>query len=138
MTAKEVHPINPEYQLSWLLADIGETPQIGDELEDWREGEISRYSSRHGSYRYVFAPDSLGGQRIVSGLQLVSRDNGLARVANAYTHAGFRRRGYARRLLERSLKDFEILSLSNDRSPFGEAWAQAVMKALNHPNLFLE
>lgn len=74
--------------------------------------------SPHGSTRYL-ASD---GDSNVAVLQVVSRDGTHARIANAFTVTGMRRRGIARMLLQAARTDFEEVLHSDDLSDFGRAF----------------
>lgn len=77
-------------------------------------------SSPHGSTRYLASQDGSN----VAVLQVVSRDGRHARIANAFTVPGMRRRGIARMLLEAARTDFEEVLHSDDLSDFGRAFAK--------------
>ena len=108
----------------WIyLAPRGRVPTIGEERGQLPRGEqIARYDSPHGSVRYV----AYHGRRAVSALQVVDRGADRAIIANVYTLPEERRRGWARRLLERARQDFTSVVHSRHLTPLGRRWARAV------------
>jgi GNAT superfamily N-acetyltransferase len=111
-----------EPALALLLAPRGKAAAIGEEKGNTVEDGISRYTSPHGSTRYLFRIKGVA----VSVLQLVSRDGKNATIANVYTLPEHRRQGLATLLLARAKKDFAQVTHSTSLTPDGAAWSEAV------------
>lgn len=119
--------------LDYLLADCGYVPQIGVEtgLKPRSDG-IARYISRDGaglgaSYRYVAYLD---GVAVAAVQVMVRREKPMeARIANVFTAAFVRRRGYATRLLERVRQDFTIVLSREPDTTSAVAWVEAMLAA---------
>ncbi len=110
----------------WVYAlEAGKVPGIGDERHVYKDNDIERLDSEHGSTRYLWR--NLDGG-IVAGLQVVSRDGVTATIANVYVMPGWRRMGLARRLLEQARKDFAEVRHASEQhlTPAGKAWRGAV------------
>ncbi len=107
--------------LSYLLNDRGKTNHIGDESGKQFDNGISSYKSKEGSYRYVKYVNKVP----VAGLQIVSKDKVNGIIANVYTTADNRRKGFASELLNKANKDFKVISHSTDRNISGNAWAES-------------
>ena len=99
-------------------------PGIGPERGPSRppRSGIARYVSDHGSVRYVSYQD----QKPVAALQVVTRNGRHAVIANVYTAPNERRRGLARKLLERARHDFETVEHSEHLSDDARLWRTAV------------
>jgi len=90
--------------LAYYLGAPGTLPSIGPEkVRRAGKDRIARYSSPHGSHRYVM----LDGERAIAVLQVVER-GGQAVVANVYVLPEHRRRGLATALLARARRDFSV------------------------------
>ncbi len=80
-------------------------------------------SSPYGrSHRFLLEEN----RETVSGLQVVEVPGEGFVIASVYTKPAYRRRGYARVLLEAARKRLGLVRHSKDLSPAGEAWAAAV------------
>lgn len=78
--------------LSYLLGEKGAVEQIGSEKKhpvDKDFNEIELYVSEYGSYRFVI----INKGKIISAIQVMSKDGKNGYIANAYTHPSFRRKG---------------------------------------------
>ena len=106
--------------LSYLLGPAGTLPQIGREKAE-NEGDVTVMRSSHGSTRLVLSVDG----KPVSALQVVHRGDN-ATVANVYTLPEHRRKGLARRLMDRAREMFSSLAHSKHLSKDGEAWSKSV------------
>ncbi len=106
--------------LDAVLAEPGQNPGIGDEKEKKITPEISMLVSPYGSYRFIYRK----GGKIVSGLQVVSRDGKHATTANVKTHPDFLRQGLARELLGVARKKFKRVDHSEHLTGPGEKFAQ--------------
>lgn len=97
---------------------------LGRESGHLRRDGISRHDDPFGSTRYLYSTDGT----IAAGLQVVSQNGRDATVANVYTRPEFRRRGLARRLLERARRDFSNVRHADedDLSEAGRAWRDRV------------
>jgi hypothetical protein len=109
--------------LEVYLNDPGTVPGIGPETGGRKTNGISKYTSPHGSSRYVAYVNGVP----VSALQVVSRDGIHASIANVYTLPRARRQGWANTLLARAHKDFSSIEHSKEEmlSPSGRAWRDA-------------
>lgn len=83
--------------------------------------DIRLLVSPSGSYRYV----GLDHGRPVSALQIMSRDGIRGVIANVYTSPAFRRRGWAKKLLDAARGRFREVRHADDLSPAGAAWKSA-------------
>lgn len=80
-------------------------------------------SSPYGrSHRFLLEEN----RETVSGLQVVEVPGEGFVIASVYTRPAYRRRGYARVLLEAARKRLGLVRHSKDLSPAGTAWAAAV------------
>lgn len=126
------HPA--ETQLTGLVLPRGRCQTIGPEAERRLGPDLLLFHQsnrtfrprdphpRGGSYRLV----RLDGGRIVAGLQVMSPTGRDGVVANVFCRPEDRRRGHASALLAAARSLFADLTLSEDRSPDGAAWADAV------------
>lgn len=110
-----------EPDLSHLLRGPSETAQIGAERAGKPRGNIARYVSPHGSYRYVYVVDG----HAVAGLQIMRIDAKTGQAAQAFTDPAYRRQGLATALLERARRDFAEVRPSKDLSEAGAAWQES-------------
>ena len=110
--------------LDILLKLPGQNPMIGHEKGNLKPDGISKLTSPHGSYRYIY---SIGGEP-VSALQVVSRDHNTGIVTNSFTKKEHRRQGLARKLLGQIQRDFSILEFNEDQSGSGAAWVGSVTR----------
>lgn len=110
--------------LRGLLADAGQTPQIGAEkIERPKTSNgIAKYVSPHGSIRYVRYLNATP----VSILQLVTRDGKSCKIANVYTPPQFRRQHLAAELLNLARTEYQSISHSHDLTDDGMAWKNSV------------
>ena len=78
------------------------------------------FRSAEGSYRYV----AFDGDTPVSAVQIMSRDGREGVLTKVYTAPGYRRHGWATRLLDIARRRFRVLSHSTDHlsGPAGAAW----------------
>ena len=106
--------------LDAVLAEPGQNPGIGAEKEKKITPEISILTSPYGSYRFIYRK----GGKIVSGLQVVSRDGKHATTANVKTHPDFLRQGLARELLGVARKKFKSVDHSEHLTDLGAKFAQ--------------
>ena len=113
-----------EAALMDLLSPVGKSKIIGAEKKLKSVDGVERFDSPYGSTRYVI----LENGKPVSSLQVMRGDNGKARIANVFTEESARRKGLASKLMERAKKDFKAIEHSDDLSPSGAAWANAVEK----------
>jgi GNAT superfamily N-acetyltransferase len=110
--------------LSYLLADPGDVPQIGPEKGRPRGPDgIARFRSEHGSFRYVLYEEG----DPIAALQVVAppppkRGPWRATIANVYTRPERRREGLASALLAVAREDFDEVVHSADLSAEGAAW----------------
>jgi hypothetical protein len=110
--------------LAVYLADPGKVPGLGPERGERPIGRrivaIAKYTSPHGSVRYV----AYVGGAPVSALQLVTRDRVHASIANVFTVPERRREGWANVLLARARKDFRSIKHAREDmlSGEGKAW----------------
>ena len=111
-------------QLEQMILTPGKASMIGAEKGRVKKNGISKLVSSHGSYRYVYAVNSV----IVSGLQIMSRDGKSGIATNVYTEKEFRRKGYASKLLKAARKDFKDLDKSSDLSEDGKSWTKVNWK----------
>lgn len=81
--------------------------------------------SPYGSYRYVALEDGIP----VSALQIMSHDGVRGVIANVYTTPSARRRGWAQGLLQVARRRFRKVQHSDDLTPAGAAWKNAVRDA---------
>lgn len=98
--------------LAATLLPPGQSPAIGPESGAARREGIGRHASPHGSTRYLSYADG----RIVSGLQVVSRDGQTATIANVYTLPEHRGQGIAAALVARAQKDFPVVRWPDEGS----------------------
>jgi len=105
-----------------LMKPKGESESIGREAGKFNERGISKFTSPHGSYRYVKAIDG----NIIGVLQIVSHDRKNGIIANVFVKSEHRRHGVASELLERAKKDFEKINHSSDLSDMGKSWRQSL------------
>ena len=117
-------PLEGNEGLSYLVGKPGEIDQIGEEAGLVKKDGISVLKSPEGSYRYVFSQ----GGRIVSALQVLSKDGKKGVAANVYTAPEFRRQGLASQLLEKARSDFESIEMSDDLSQAGQAFVEATQQ----------
>lgn len=106
--------------LDAVLAEPGQNPGIGDEKEKKITPEISMLVSPYGSYRFIYRK----GGKIVSGLQVVSRDGKNATTANVKTHPDFLRQGLAKELLGVARRKFKKVDHSEHLTDVGSKFAQ--------------
>lgn len=110
--------------LSVYLAPKGAVPGIGPERGRVLHDGISRYTSPHGSFRYVFYQSGVA----LAALQVMSRDGHHAIIANVYTVPEARKGGLARELLSRARRDFKTVvhAAEGHLSEAGKAWRDRV------------
>lgn len=121
---------DPEHNIPWeiplaqTLHRPGKHPAIGAERGKAKDNGIGKHVSPHGSTRYLYYENG----RVVSGLQVMSRDGKQAKVANVYTHESHRRKGLAKQLLDRARKDFDHVEHADEQhlSEEGRQWRDAV------------
>ncbi len=122
-----------EPDLSYLLLPGGKAPQIGQEKGKALSNGISKYVSPHGSTRYVMYVKGTA----VAALQVMSRGS-MSRAANVFVAKGYRRKGYASKILKRAKRDFKSIELSPDRSEAGGKWAARHESALRDRSFIME
>ena len=83
-----------------------------------RNARATLLVSPQGSYRYV----AFDGDTPVSVLQIASRDGREGVISNVYTTPGYRRHGWASRLLDIARRRFRVIEPATDLSPAGAAW----------------
>lgn len=109
-----------------ILRPRGKFPGVGTEKSRKVQNGIARYVDPYGSSRYVWYSKG----EPVAGLQVVSEryEENRAVIANVYTLPGYRRKGYATKLLARARKDFRVVEHApeRNRTEAGSAWARAV------------
>lgn len=110
--------------LRLLLSPPSECPQIGAEVGLTAKEGISTFISSFGSVRYVYARSG----RIVAALQVMV-GGGTATATNVFTDPDFRRQGLAAQLAARAKVDHDKLQFSEERSPDGHAWVQALQES---------
>jgi hypothetical protein len=112
-----------EYLVEYLN-DRGNVPGIGPERGVKRFNGISRYTSPHGSYRYVMYVNGTP----VSALQVVSRDGVHAKIANVYTVPAERRKRFAETLLMKARTDFNTVEHADPEmlTSTGKRWRDTV------------
>lgn len=106
--------------LAYLLGDKGKVTQIGNESGKFNTNGVSLFQSPFGSYRYVMSIDG----NIVSALQIMSRDGKVGKIANAFTHKDYRRKGYGKQLFNYAKKKFNKIEHSDDLSDIGKLFAK--------------
>ena len=104
----------------FVLQPPGQNPLIGEETGKARKNGIGTHRSPHGSVRYLMYEDG----KIVSGLQVVSRDGLNALVAYVYTTPSHRRRGLASKLMKKARGDFQSVEHAKQEhlSQDAKAW----------------
>lgn len=102
--------------LTTVIDPPGETITIGPETEKPISNDVSVVVSPHGSYRFIYRKDG----KIVSGLQVMSRDGKTGVIGNVYTLPEYRRQGLGRDLLNIARKKFKRLNDSQDLTSMGE------------------
>jgi transposase len=115
---KKENPPGDDY----VLQPPGSTRQIGPETGRPVRDGIARFVSPHGSYRYVFYSRGVA----LAGMQIASRDGKHGTIAFVYTDPGSRRKGLARRLLQRARKDFGKVEHSEHLTDTGQAWKKGL------------
>jgi hypothetical protein len=110
--------------LAVYLAPRGQIPGIGPERGQTPLTGIARYVSPHGSVRYVLYEHGTP----FAVLQVVTRDNRHATIANVYVVKSRRREGLARALLTRARRDFQTVVHAEEAniSTAGKAWRARV------------
>ena len=110
-------------ELAGYLGAPGAVPQIGPEKGRAKREGIAKFTSPHGSYRYVLF---MGGDPI-SVVQVVSSDGKHATIANAFTRPDHRRMGHADQLLRRARRDFKSVkhAAESHLSEDARAWRSA-------------
>ena len=108
--------------MAGLLAPKGHHPGIGQESGRLTPNGIAKFTSPHGSTRYLLYEAGVP----IAGLQVVSRDKQRAQIANVFTAPSRRREGLALKLLQKAKRDFETVTHSDDLSIEGQPWAEAV------------
>lgn len=106
--------------LAVYLEDPGTVPGIGPERGKKPTSGIARYKSPHGSVRYVWYEHG----KPLAALQVVTRDNESATIANVYTIPAHRRKGLANALLAKARHDFKTVThaVEEHLSGTGRAW----------------
>jgi len=94
----------------------------GKEKEKKITPDISVFVDPFGSYRFVKFLDN----QPISAVQVMSKEQGVGHIANAYTHPDYRRQGHARDLLQEISKIFKKLTVSDDLSDEGREWVKSV------------
>jgi GNAT superfamily N-acetyltransferase len=115
--------------LAATLLPVGRSPAIGAESGRAIRNGVGKHVSPHGSIRYLRYVDG----KIVSGLQVVSADGHVAKIANVYTLPGYRGRGMAAELLARARRDFRDVRHADedDLSPAGRGWRDKMEAAVD-------
>jgi len=111
--------------LSTLLSPIGKYVNVGEERKMWKKGKIHTYQSMigpmpSGSFRFVYIEKG----KIVSALQIMSRDMKTGNVANAFTTKEFRGKGIASKLVTFAKTKLKNITFGTDRSDDGERFVQ--------------
>ncbi len=98
------------------LAPLGKSITIGSEKENKITDNISVYISNQGSYRFVYKYDG----KIISGLQIMSKDGKRGVISNVYTLSKFRRKGIAGVLLKAAREIFNQVDHSESVTDLGK------------------
>lgn len=102
----------------YVIAPPGETGRVGPERGKPVANGVAKFTSPHGSYRYVWYENGVA----VAGIQVMSRDRRNAVIAFVYTAPEQRRKGLAAKLLARARQDFKTIEHSDHLTDLGRAW----------------
>ena len=112
----KIYEIYANENLDYLLSELGEISQIGDEIKIPLGGNFYLYKSEFGSYRFI----KKIGSEIVSTIQVMYRNGNIPYATNAFTKLEFRKQGIALDIMKKAEIYFgEKLDTSNDTSDLG-------------------
>jgi len=115
--------------LAVYLAGPGQAPGIGPERGRPVANGIARFTSPHGSVRYLLYREGVA----LAVLQVVTRDGVTASIANVYTLPAHRRLRLAQKLLARARRDFRNVTHSEHLSESGREWKERVQSPRRSP-----